>query len=147
MDDRDQGLVQVKVGANVMPRLADWRVRLHEYLAGFKPEGEEVNCAKFVQGAIIAMTGIDPIVDFKDQSPDALVSWTTEQGFETIEQAIASRLELIDSKNLAQVGDVALLKGNMPALGIVIGADINVLTMDNELGVVPLNYAKAVFRP
>lgn len=132
-----------------MTRYPDWRVRLNQYLDEFFFKGpvEEVNCALFANGAVQAMTGEDLLEDIGHLSPEELFEKAKEMGFESPEDAIASRMEKVDSWRLAMVGDIALVRGNAFCLGVVTGAEIKVLRVDGTAGAVPLSHARMVFRP
>lgn len=127
-----------------MKRYADWKVRLNDYLTSFKP-AEEVNCAAFTADAVVAMTGEDPLAEIGRGSPEELMERFSKQDFASVDEKLASIFEQIHP-NLAQVGDIALMKGRDVILGVVIGGDIQVLGPDGNIGIIPLKSARAVFR-
>ena len=128
-----------------MTRYPDWRVRLNDYLEAFQPS-EEVNCALFAAGAVVAMTGQDPLRDLGHGSPDEIHERIKQKGFATPRDQLKALFEEVHP-NLAMIGDIALMKGRTTTLGVVIGADIKVLRPDGTVGIIPIKSAKAVFRP
>ena len=130
-----------------MTRYPDWRVRLHHYLEAETARApvEEINCASFAAGAVEAMTGENPLGELAGMSAEDLFEWVSSQGYGSAEEALDARLVARENRNLAQIGDVAVLKGNNFALGVVIGADVRVLTIDGTYGNVPLRMAKTVY--
>lgn len=128
-----------------MAKYPDWKVRLNDYLTTFKPT-DEVNCAVFVADAVVAMTGEDPLQDLGRGSPEELYERFAKQDFTDPIDRLEQQFERFHP-NLAQVGDIALMKGRKVILGIVIGSEIQVLAPDGTIGIIPLQSARAVFRP
>lgn len=128
-----------------MERLPDWKPRLIAWLASiarnpFVP-GEH-DCALFVGGAIAAMTGEDPAARYRGR-------YTTIRGGLRVlrRDGHADHVALVASvlveiaPIMAQVGDIAVVATEEgPALGVVAGAEILVLSPE---GLVPVSLLTA----
>ena len=134
-----------------MTRYPDWRTRLAAYLQDtarrpFRPGVHD--CVLWAAGARAAMTGIDPMADWRGR-------------YSTIEEGLRLALQhgcaepwlqvVVDLEEVppayAQVGDLALLDGEdgVPALGVVQGAAIYVLH-PRGTGTVPLTRSRRAWR-
>lgn len=129
-------------------RLSDWRMRLQAYLqevarTPFEPGKND--CALFLAGGVNAICGVDFAADYRGR-------YTTITGGLRVlrkhghEDHIALAKEHLTEKPVAfaNVGDGAVVvDGNEPALGIVQGPSVFVLT-EGGLGHVPLTSASTV---
>lgn len=113
--------------APIPPRLPDWRPRLAAYVSGvarqkFKPGAQD--CALFVAGAVLAMTGHDPAADWRGRYRTLSGGKRRLRG-----QGFADHIAFVEAHlaeippAFAAVGDVAVLPGDgaAPALGLVQG--------------------------
>ncbi len=134
-----------------MRRLPNWRPKLATYLREtahlpFRPGRHD--CVLWASGARNAMTGHDPMAEWRGQYR------TIEEGLQLAQRhgcaepwlQVVSGLDDV-APSYAQIGDLALLDGEdgLPALGIVQGAAIYVLH-PRGVGTVPLIRAKRVWR-
>lgn len=134
-------------------RLPDWRARLADYLAEvagrrFRPGSHD--CALFAAGAVAAMTGHDLAAEWRGKylSLGAGRAMLRARGYaDHID--LASEYFRPVSPALAQVGDLAVLPGDLPAeagaLGVVQGAAVYAL---RPQGLVTINrlHMKRAFR-
>lgn len=124
------------------PRLPDWRPRLVDYLHAcvrkpFMP-GEH-DCALFLAGGVLAMTGVDYATAYRGQydTIPAGLRLLRADGFED-HTALARSALPVKPVSMAVEGDGAIvLEGRAAALGIVQGAGIYVL-QESGLALVPL---------
>lgn len=110
-----------------------------------RQEGE-VNCAARAGGAVKAMTGEDPLESISAKTPEELKLWVVNSGYKSVEDALGHYLTRVEPYE-AMVGDVALIKGRDPMLGVVVGADVQVMMPNGVVGIVSVERVKAVFRP
>lgn len=120
-------------GGQLMDRLPDWRPRLFAWLASVSRQpfvpGEH-DCALFVAGAVEAMTGEDPAAALRGRYTTVRggLRVLRREGHADHVAFVASLLTEI-APLMAQVGDVAVIgTHDGPALGIVAGAEIMVVT-------------------
>lgn len=133
-----------------MMRQPDWKLRLIQYLSEaartpFAPGRHD--CALFAAGAVEAMTGMDYARPFKGRYTTLKggLRILREAGFADAVALAAAWLPEI-APAFAAPGDLAVIDTAAgPALGVVQGAGIYVLTPD-RLGVVPLLGASRAFR-
>ena len=132
----------------MMQRYPDWQIRLRSYLQAvtrtpFEPGSND--CALFLAGGVEAMTGVDYAMPYRGR-------YTTLRGGLRVlkKEGFEDHIDLARSHlpekpvAFANVGDGAVvLDGNEPALGIVQGASVFVLT-ETGLGHVPLTAAATV---
>ena len=133
-----------------MKRLDDWKPRLRAFLAeqGDKQfQFGQQDCGALAGGAIEAMTGENPHakVAGKYKTMAGALRALKRLGHEDHIAYAASLLGEIDPL-YAQFGDIAVVQGDDgPALGVVVGAHIEVRTPAGR-GVVPLTDAVRAFR-
>lgn len=130
-----------------------WEGRLITYLsmnatAPFRPG--EMDCGLFFGGAVKVMTGIDYLEPFKGmyrtiEDGQAIVQ---SMGFADHVEYACSLFPVIENPLFAQRGDGAVvndINGN-PALGVVQGPNIYVVTVQDGLSLVPLSSAIKALR-
>lgn len=128
----------------------DWKFRLRSYLAAQADAPfafGSVDCGAFAGGAVEAMTGDNPhaAVAGKYKTMAGALRALKRLGHEDHIAYAASVLDEIDPL-YAQFGDVAVVDSpEGPALGVVIGAHIEIRTPEGR-GVVPLTDAVRAFR-
>lgn len=114
-------------------RLPDWHPRLSAWLTGCARHplvpGEH-DCALFAAGAVQAMTGSDPAARWRGgytSLPQGLRALRAA-GFADHVAVVAALFEEVPPA-FAQVGDIAVVRqpGELPALGVVTGAEVAVL--------------------
>lgn len=134
-----------------MTRLPDWKPRLVAYMRDTQIERRhattEPDCALFVAGAVLAMTGIDPAAAWRDRYPTVAAGQKLlrREGFADHVDLVASRLPEIPPA-LAQVGDIAVIEADrLDCLGIVQGPRIYVLG-HTGVSTVPLTSASRAFK-
>lgn len=104
----------------MIERFPNWESALSDYILSKRDEpfvyGEN-DCCMFAAGAMIAMTGVDPIPEFRGKynSLASSVKALKELGAGDLEKTIDGKLPEI-AVGLAQRGDVALYDGS---LGVV----------------------------
>lgn len=103
-------------------RLSTWEHHLAEYIASKRHQPFEYgtnDCANFVGGAVQAMTGQDPMPEFRDKYNNEFGSLRVlkEIGEGDLESTIDARFNQIDIA-LAQRGDIAFFDGS---IGVVMG--------------------------
>lgn len=98
-----------------MQRFADWEERLAAYLEPLRERPFEFgrhDCCTFASGAVQAMTGVDPMAEFRGR-------YTTSRGAAialgrigagTLEKTMDGKLERV-APGFAQRGDVAMIDG------------------------------------
>ena len=131
-------------------KVDDWRSRLRKYLEDNTNTPFRLGlyaCGSFAGGAIEAMTGENPhaAVAGKYKTMAGALRALKRLGHEDHIAYAASVLDEIDPL-YAQFGDVAVVDSpEGPALGVVIGAHIEIRTPEGR-GVVPLTDAVRAFR-
>lgn len=131
-------------------RHPDWKLSLIQYLAesARKPFAPgQHDCALFAAGAVEAMTGVDYARPFKGRYTTLKggVRLLREAGFADHIALAASRLDEI-APAFAAPGDLAVIDTpEGPAMGVVQGESVYVLTVD-RLGLVPMLGATRAFR-
>lgn len=125
-------------------RLADWEARLSDYLTGVAGEAYSYgqhDCALFAAGAVLAMTGNDPAVEFRGRYSTAAGSLKAlkKYGAGDLEATIASKFEA-KPIGFAQRGDLVMHAG---AVGVCIGADALLVTDDGLTRVPRADWAGA----
>lgn len=127
-----------------------WKANLRSYLAAQADAPfafGSVDCGAFAGGAVEAMTGDNPhaAVAGKYKTMAGALRALKRLGHEDHIAYAASLLDEIDPL-YAQFGDIAVVQGDDgPALGVVVGAHIEVRTPAGR-GVVPLTDAVRAFR-
>ena len=127
-----------------------WKANLRSYLAAQADAPfafGSVDCGAFAGGAVEAMTGDNPhaAVAGKYKTMAGALRALKRLGHEDHIAYAASVLDEIDPL-YAQFGDVAVVDSpEGPALGVVIGAHIEIRTPEGR-GVVPLTDAVRAFR-
>ena len=133
-----------------MGKLINWHARLAAYLAACRARpfayGEH-DCALFAAGAVQAMKGVDPALEWRGR-------YTTQRGglrvlrragFRDHIEAVAAQFPEIPVSS-ALPGDLAAIgTEDGPALGVVQGAAIYVLG-PGGLGLMPRSAATRAFR-
>lgn len=132
-----------------MTRFDDWRSRLTDYLIGQLRAPFDYgrnDCALFTAGAVLAMTGTDLARGWRGYRTLAEGRRRLKaRGFDDHVALAASALPEIATAFAAE-GDVAVVvEDGEPALGIVQGEGIYILTPAG-LGLVPLLRAERAFR-
>lgn len=126
-------------------RLPDWRNRLIAYLqsSARKPlvEGEH-DCALFLAGGVLAMTGVDYAENYRGAYSSTATGLRLLRTDGFTDHADFARAFLAPKPvSMALEGDGAVIReGRVPALGIVQGASVYVLR-ETGLGLVPLSAA------
>jgi hypothetical protein len=134
-----------------MARKPDWKIRLITYLgeAARKPfQPGKHDCALFAAGAVKAMTGKDFARGYRGRYR------TLKGGLKTLQKAgfadhIALAASLLEDipVSFAGPGDLAVIATpDGPALGVVQGEGIYLLTMDDRMGLRPMAEAIRAFR-
>ena len=108
--------------------MPDWEDRLHDYLAalaGATFVWGQIDCCTFAAGAVEAVTGVDPIPEFRGRyttargSVRALRKW----GSGTLEATIAAKFE-DRPLAFAHRGDLVMIDGLLGvSIGVAVGAD------------------------
>lgn len=102
-----------------MSRLSDWEARLNAYIAAKRGEvfaWGESDCCTFSAGAVEAITGEDPMPEFRGKYTTALGSVRVLDG-KTLEQVLDDKFIEVPI-GFAQRGDLAMLDG---CVGVVAG--------------------------
>ena len=104
-------------------RLSNWEHRLIEYISAkrHEPFAYGVNdCCYFISGAVEAMTGEDPMAEFRGKYDSEFGSLRAlkEIGQGTLESTMDSKFQEIEIGN-AKRGDIALFDGSV---GVVMGS-------------------------
>lgn len=105
-----------------MHRQADWETRLAAYLEPLRLrpfEWGRHDCCTFSAGAVEAMTGVDPMPEFRGRYTTAIGSARAlkRYGAGTLEATLDTKFERVPAA-LAQRGDVIMTEG---LLGICLG--------------------------
>jgi len=105
-----------------MQRLADWEARLAAYLEPLRLcsfQWGEHDCCTFAGGAVKAMTGVDPMPEFRGRYTTAIGSARALKRFGagTLEATMDSKFTAV-APSLAMRGDVVMSGG---LLGICLG--------------------------
>lgn len=112
-----------------MRRVEDWPERLLALIDSRRDlpfAWGENDCCTFAFDAVKAMTGVDPMADWRGRydSAPGVAREMVRRGFKTLAEAVdAAMPEVLSSPRLAQRGDVVMfdaLEG--PALAVVVGA-------------------------
>lgn len=102
-----------------MIRVSDWESRLSEYVAEKRKEpfawGQN-DCCTFSAGAVEAITGTDPMPEFRGKYDTALGSARILDG-KTLEEVLDGKFDAIPI-GFAQRGDLAMFDG---CVGVVAG--------------------------
>jgi hypothetical protein len=116
-----------------MTRVPDWESRLAAYLV--EAEGRphvygQHDCTTFAAGAVMAMTGVDPMPEFRGRYSTAKGSAMAlrRYGAGTLEATMDAKFEAI-GRAFARRGDVVLFES---AVGVCIGADAMFVGTDDE---------------
>lgn len=129
-----------------------WQKRLALYVfecskQKFRPG--KLDCGLFFMGGMEVMTGEDISLPFrgKYRTIDKAMEIANSLGFKDHVEYVASILEEHQSPLMAQAGDCAVLNDvdDLPALGIVQGEHIYVMTVSDGVTVYPLTAAKRAF--
>lgn len=132
-------------------KITGWESKLVAYIREhgnqpFRPG--KLDCGLFFGGAVQAMTGENINKPFKGKyrTIEAAIKVANELGFENHVEYVASLYPEIPPL-MAQRGDGAVLRDveGLPALGVVQGASIYVMTL-HGLSMVPLTEAIRAFR-
>lgn len=104
-------------------RLSTWEHQLIEYISSKRHQPFEYginDCANFVGGAVQAMTGEDPMPEFRGQYDTEFGSLRVlkEIGEGDLEATVDAKFQEIDV-GLAQRGDIAFFDGS---IGVVMGS-------------------------
>ncbi|PTQ13724.1 hypothetical protein CLG96_00110 [Sphingomonas oleivorans] len=107
----------------MMHRKTDWETRLAAYLEPLRAlpfEWGRHDCCTFAAGAVEAMTGIDPMPEFRGRYRTAIGSARALKRFGagTLEATLDTKFERI-AASLAQRGDIVMSQGS---LGLAWGA-------------------------
>lgn len=127
-----------------------WKAALRSYLAAQADKPfvwSECDCGSFAGGAVEAMTGENPHAHLagKYKTMAGALRALRRGGFADHVEYAASVLTEIEPL-YAQFGDIAAVPGDDgPALGVVVGANIEVRTPQGR-GLVPLTDAVRAFR-
>lgn len=106
-----------------MHRLPDWDARLAAYLEPLRARpfawGKH-DCCLFAAGAVLAMTGVDPMPEFRGRysTPIGSLRALTRYGAGTLDATLDTKFERVEA-SLAQRGDIVM---SGAALGINFGA-------------------------
>lgn len=103
-------------------RKSDWEPALAGYIAQHRNAALEwgvLDCAKFAAGAVQAMTGVNPMREFKYRSEAGAWRSLKKNGFASLADAMDAKFPRIP-KALAGRGDV-VMRDN--CLGVCIGAE------------------------
>lgn len=103
-------------------RRSDWESALSAYLAerrGASIEWGVFDCAQFAGRAVEAMTGVNPIAEYRYKSEAGAWRAIKRFGFDSLASAVDAKFEQVPLA-MARRGDLVMHDG---ALGICIGAD------------------------
>jgi hypothetical protein len=134
-----------------MARKPDWKIRLITYLgeAARKPfQPGKHDCALFAAGAVKAMTGQDFARGYRGRyrTLKGGVKALQSRGFADHIALAASLLPEVPTA-FAGPGDLAVVDTPQgPALGVVQGEGIYLLTMDDRMGLRPMAEAIRAFK-
>jgi hypothetical protein len=106
-----------------MNRLPDWEARLAAYLEPLRTRAfvwGEHDCCLFSAGAVEAMTGVDPMPEFRGRysTPIGSARALTRYGAGRLDATLDTKFRRI-SASLAQRGDIVMSNG---LLGVCLGA-------------------------
>jgi hypothetical protein len=107
------------VGGDEVTRVSDWEAKLSDYIASMlgEPFVWGVNdCCTFSAGAVEAITGIDPIPEYRGKYDTALGS-VRALGGKKLEQVMDDKFPELPI-GFAQRGDLAMMDG---CVGVVMG--------------------------
>ncbi|WP_375227494.1 DUF6950 family protein [Roseobacter sp. S98] len=131
-----------------LQRHPDWRNRLIAYLTTcarrpFEPGKHD--CALFLAGGVLAMTGVDFAAPYRGRYTTVAEGVRLLRRHDFADHAALARTSLVSRPvSMAREGDGAIVReGASPALGIVQGAGIYVLR-ETGLGLMPLTAAEDV---
>jgi len=104
-------------------RYPDWPVRLNEYIIAAEKKEFKLgthDCCIFAAGAIKAITGKDPMPEFRDQYDDwkSAEDALDEIGYDNLYKTLAKKFGTPVIGQKGQKGDLAFYEG---ACGIVLG--------------------------
>lgn len=134
-----------------MKKRETWKQDLRAYLAAQAETPfvwSDADCGSFAGGAVEAMTGTNPhtLVAGKYKTMKGALRALKRAGHEDHVAYAASVLTEIENPLFAQFGDIAAVPSDEgPALGVVVGAHIEVRTPGGR-GLVPLTDALRAFR-
>ncbi len=135
----------------MMVRLTDWQTRLHRYLcaARHSPMRPGIHdCCLFGAGAVQAQTGIDLAAAYRGR-------YSTFAGGRRVlrRDGYADHIALIAAHlpeahvSAALPGDIAIVPTEEgPAVGVVQGAAVYVLSANGGLGIVPMAPVQRLFK-
>jgi hypothetical protein len=106
----------------MIERISTWEAALSEYIATMRDVEFEYgvnDCCTFFSGAVLAMTGYDPMQEFRGQynSLTSSIRALREIGAGDLESTIDAKFPVIECAK-AMRGDIAFYDG---ALGVVMG--------------------------
>jgi hypothetical protein len=133
------------------PRKDNWRLDLMQFLGEVARRPLQFgthDCALFAAEAVQVMTGTDLAAPYRGQYSDLRqgVRLLKADGHADHVALARSHLPAIPVAE-AMPGDLAVIEAEpIPALGVVQGAAVYVLTLDGSLGLVPLTSAVEAFR-
>jgi hypothetical protein len=102
-----------------MSRVSDWETRLSEYIASKRSvtfEWGVEDCCTFSAGAVEALTGVDPVPEYRGAYSTALQSARVLDG-KTMEEVLDSKFDEVPI-GFAQRGDLVLMDD---CVGVVAG--------------------------
>jgi hypothetical protein len=102
-----------------MNRVSDWEMRLSEYIASKRSvifEWGVEDCCTFSAGAVEALTGVDPVPEYRGAYSTALQSARVLDG-KTMEEVLDSKFDEVPI-GFAQRGDLVLMDD---CVGVVAG--------------------------
>ncbi len=106
----------------ILERRADWEQRLFQFIqarSGWAFEWGKHDCCLFAADAVIAMTGVDLAEKYRGKYNSA----SGAKRFGRVEALVVkSGLKKLDNKRFARRGDVVLIAGKRPLLGVCVGA-------------------------
>lgn len=129
-------------------RRPGWDIKLNEYIAksiGRKFRMGKFDCCIFAAGAVKAMTGADPMKEFRKQYSSVATSKEAlaDIGKGTLYATLRSKFGNPINASKAFRGDVAYMDGN---LGIVTGRKVLFLTSNEGFIEYQLKYVDKAFR-
>lgn len=133
-------------------KIIGWERHLIEYVQSVSRNSIETgvfDCALFAAGAVLAITGDDYAIDFRNKYRTYRhgKKMLKQLGFNDHVEYAASVLVELESPLFAQRGDIVVLEDQdgLDAFGVVQGEYVYVPTV-NGLNLVPLEQAKRAFR-
>lgn len=130
-------------------RVSDWPERLMTFLAERRRmpfEWASHDCCTFAADWVLDATGADPLGDLRGQWTDRASAVRLLRDLGGLRAAVESKMGEPIPVGFAQRGDLALIeRDDARGLGIVIGADVAVLT-ESGIGFVRLSEASAAWR-